>query len=123
MGGGLSLAFVVAHPDDDAYGIAGTVAPHASDPRFRFILIHATDGGQRPLGLQQASSTPCGVPPNGAEPTRPKHPGKVVSPKVGAMDRRGRGRLRAWRLRCRSHRRDLAIASWGLAHRGLPFPR
>ena len=45
MDGGLSLAFVVAHPDDDAYGIAGTVALHATDPEFRFILIHATDGG------------------------------------------------------------------------------
>jgi N-acetyl-1-D-myo-inositol-2-amino-2-deoxy-alpha-D-glucopyranoside deacetylase len=36
---------VVAHPDDDAYGAAGAVALHAEDPGFRFILIHATDGG------------------------------------------------------------------------------
>lgn len=35
---------VVAHPDDDAYGIAGTVALHADDPEFRFVLVHATDG-------------------------------------------------------------------------------
>ena len=35
---------VVAHPDDDAYGVAGTVALHADDPEFRFILVHATDG-------------------------------------------------------------------------------
>jgi N-acetyl-1-D-myo-inositol-2-amino-2-deoxy-alpha-D-glucopyranoside deacetylase len=42
---GLSLAVVVAHPDDDAYGMAGMVALHAEDPGFRFILIHATDGG------------------------------------------------------------------------------
>lgn len=42
---GLSLALVVAHPDDDAYGMAGMVALHAEDPGFRFILIHATDGG------------------------------------------------------------------------------
>ena len=42
---GLSYAMVVAHPDDDAYGAAGTVALHADDPGFRFILIHATDGG------------------------------------------------------------------------------
>ncbi|HZD68652.1 MAG TPA: PIG-L family deacetylase [Actinomycetes bacterium] len=35
---------VVAHPDDDAYGCAGTVALHADDPRFRFLLVHATDG-------------------------------------------------------------------------------
>jgi LmbE family N-acetylglucosaminyl deacetylase len=36
------LALVVAHPDDDAYGLAGTVALHADDPAFRFGLIHAT---------------------------------------------------------------------------------
>ena len=42
---GLSFAMVVAHPDDDAYGAAGAVALHADDPGFRFILIHATDGG------------------------------------------------------------------------------
>ncbi|MGA9100769.1 PIG-L deacetylase family protein [Aeromicrobium sp.] len=42
---GLSLAVVVAHPDDDAYGMAGMVALHADDPGFRFTLIHATDGG------------------------------------------------------------------------------
>jgi N-acetyl-1-D-myo-inositol-2-amino-2-deoxy-alpha-D-glucopyranoside deacetylase len=41
---GLSLALVVAHPDDDAYGMASMVALHAEDPGFRFILIHATDG-------------------------------------------------------------------------------
>lgn len=39
-----TLAMVVAHPDDDAYGVAGTVALHADDPEFRFVLIHATDG-------------------------------------------------------------------------------
>lgn len=41
---GLSLMIVVAHPDDDAYGMAGTVALHAADPGFRFVLVHATDG-------------------------------------------------------------------------------
>jgi LmbE family N-acetylglucosaminyl deacetylase len=45
MPDGLSLAVVVAHPDDDAYGFAGMVALHAEDPGFRFTLIHATDGG------------------------------------------------------------------------------
>lgn len=40
-----TFAFVVAHPDDDAYGAAGSVALHADDPDFRFVLIHATDGG------------------------------------------------------------------------------
>ncbi len=41
---GRTLAAVVAHPDDDAYGVAGIVALHAADPRFRFVLVHATDG-------------------------------------------------------------------------------
>lgn len=41
---GLSVMLVVAHPDDDAYGLAGSVALHAADPGFRFILVHATDG-------------------------------------------------------------------------------
>ncbi len=40
----VTLAVVVAHPDDDAYGIAGTVALHRDDPGFRFVLVHATDG-------------------------------------------------------------------------------
>ncbi|GAA1619857.1 PIG-L family deacetylase [Kribbella sancticallisti] len=39
-----TLAVVVAHPDDDAYGIAGTVALHAAEDGFRFVLVHATDG-------------------------------------------------------------------------------
>ncbi len=41
---GRTLACVVAHPDDDAYGIAGAVALHADEPDFRFVLIHATEG-------------------------------------------------------------------------------
>lgn len=40
-----TLVAVFAHPDDDAYGIAGTVALHADDPEFRFVLVLATDGG------------------------------------------------------------------------------
>lgn len=39
-----TLAVVVAHPDDDAYGIGGSVALHAADGCFRFVLVHATDG-------------------------------------------------------------------------------
>ncbi len=39
-----TLACVFAHPDDDAYGVAGSVALHAEDPDFRFVLIHATLG-------------------------------------------------------------------------------
>jgi LmbE family N-acetylglucosaminyl deacetylase len=38
------LALVVAHPDDDTFGSAGTVALHADDPSFRFVLLHATRG-------------------------------------------------------------------------------
>ena len=40
-----TLVCVVAHPDDDAYAIAGAVALNADDPEFRFVLVHATDGG------------------------------------------------------------------------------
>lgn len=43
-GSARTLMLVVAHPDDDAYGLAGTVALHADDPEFRFVLVHATDG-------------------------------------------------------------------------------
>jgi LmbE family N-acetylglucosaminyl deacetylase len=39
-----TLACVFAHPDGDAYGGAGSVALHADDPDFRFVLIHATFG-------------------------------------------------------------------------------
>lgn len=39
-----TLAGIVAHPDDDAYGIAALVAMHRDDPGFRFLLVHATDG-------------------------------------------------------------------------------
>ena len=38
------FAAVVAHPDDDTFGVAGTVALHADDPGFHFTLIHATSG-------------------------------------------------------------------------------
>jgi LmbE family N-acetylglucosaminyl deacetylase len=39
-----TLGVVVAHPDDDAYGVAAVVALHRRDPEFRFFLLHATDG-------------------------------------------------------------------------------
>jgi LmbE family N-acetylglucosaminyl deacetylase len=38
------LAAVVAHPDDDAFGITGLVGLHADDPEFRFALVLATSG-------------------------------------------------------------------------------
>ena len=41
---GRTLGVVVAHPDDDAYGVAAVVALHLTDPEFRFFLVHATDG-------------------------------------------------------------------------------
>jgi LmbE family N-acetylglucosaminyl deacetylase len=39
-----TLVVVVAHPDDDTFGCAGTVALHADDPGFRFVLVHVTSG-------------------------------------------------------------------------------
>ncbi len=41
-----TLVCVFAHPDDDAYGVAGTVALHGDDPGFRFVMVHATRGEQ-----------------------------------------------------------------------------
>ncbi len=50
---------VVAHPDDDAYGLAGSVALHAEDPGFRYVLVHATDGaaGEIPPGFPATRET------------------------------------------------------------------
>jgi len=39
-----SLAFIAAHPDDDTFGIGGTISLHRDDPSLRFVLVHATDG-------------------------------------------------------------------------------
>lgn len=39
-----TLLFVAAHPDDDAFGVARSIALHANDPDLRFVLVHATDG-------------------------------------------------------------------------------
>ena len=44
-----TLACVFAHPDDDAYGGAGSVALHADESDFRFVLVHATFGEQGDL--------------------------------------------------------------------------
>ena len=41
-----SLVCVFAHPDDDAYGIAPSVALHADDTDFRFVMVHTTYGEQ-----------------------------------------------------------------------------
>ena len=81
MTGSRVLALVVAHPDDDAYGLAGTVALHEHDPGFRFILIHATDGGagqidpsyppvNEPLGLIRRRETDAAWTAHGRPPDR-----------------------------------------------------
>ena len=44
-----TFAAVVAHPDDDTFGVAGTVAVHADEPGFRFVLIHVTSGEAGPI--------------------------------------------------------------------------
>ena len=41
------LAVVVAHPDDDTYACAATVARHAEDPAFRFVLCTRRAGSGR----------------------------------------------------------------------------
>lgn len=38
------LATVVAHPDDDTFACAGTVALHAHETGLRFALVHVTSG-------------------------------------------------------------------------------
>ena len=38
------LAVLVAHPDDDAFGVTASVALHANDPDLRFTLVLATSG-------------------------------------------------------------------------------
>jgi LmbE family N-acetylglucosaminyl deacetylase len=40
-----TLAVCFAHPDDEAYGVFGSVALHREDPGFRVVALHATDGG------------------------------------------------------------------------------
>ena len=54
-----SVAVIVAHPDDDAYGCAGSIALHENDPGFRFILVLATDGaaGQIASGVPATPET------------------------------------------------------------------
>ncbi|MBK8468288.1 MAG: PIG-L family deacetylase [Actinomycetales bacterium] len=41
---GRTLAVCVAHPDDESYATYGTVALHRHNPRFRLVVLHATDG-------------------------------------------------------------------------------
>lgn len=39
-----SLLYTAAHPDDDTFGVARTIALHADDPDLRFVVVYATDG-------------------------------------------------------------------------------
>ncbi|MGZ4613089.1 MAG: PIG-L deacetylase family protein [Kineosporiaceae bacterium] len=39
-----TVVFVGAHPDDDTFGISGTIALLREDPDLRFVLVLATDG-------------------------------------------------------------------------------
>lgn len=41
---GRTLAGVWAHPDDECYAMFGSVVRHGTDPRFRLVVLHATDG-------------------------------------------------------------------------------
>lgn len=45
MAAGRTLVAVFAHPDDDTFACSGTIALHADDPDFRFVLVLATSGG------------------------------------------------------------------------------
>ncbi|HEY6567559.1 MAG TPA: PIG-L family deacetylase [Actinomycetota bacterium] len=51
------LAVIVAHPDDDTFSCAGTVALHADDPDLHFVLIHVTSG-ERGKIAQGSGATP-----------------------------------------------------------------
>ncbi|MEA2580673.1 MAG: N-acetylglucosamine malate deacetylase 2 [Actinomycetota bacterium] len=41
---GRTLVVVLAHPDDDTFGVGGSIALHAEDPDLRFVLVLATSG-------------------------------------------------------------------------------
>lgn len=41
---GKNVLFVAAHPDDETFSIAGSIALHQGDPDLRFTLVIATDG-------------------------------------------------------------------------------
>ena len=63
----LTLAVVVAHPDDDAYGIAGTVALHLDDETFRLRAhpCHRRRRGRHPSRVPRDARDPRGGPPRG----------------------------------------------------------
>lgn len=54
-----TLMLVVAHPDDDSFGVAGSIALHGDEPAFRFVLVLATDGaaGQIAPGVAATPET------------------------------------------------------------------
>lgn len=39
-----SVLYTAAHPDDDTFGIARSIALHAADGDLRFVVVYATDG-------------------------------------------------------------------------------
>lgn len=45
MASSRTLVAVLAHPDDDTFGISGSIALHAADRDLRFVLVLATSGG------------------------------------------------------------------------------
>jgi LmbE family N-acetylglucosaminyl deacetylase len=57
------LAVCVAHPDDEAYAVYGTVALHRDDPDFRLVVLHATDGdaGEIAPGVEATPETLAAV--------------------------------------------------------------
>ncbi|MEZ0448007.1 PIG-L deacetylase family protein [Cellulomonas sp. ICMP 17802] len=57
------LAVCVAHPDDEAYAVYGTVALHCDDPAFRLAVLHATDGdaGEIAPGVDATPASLAGV--------------------------------------------------------------
>lgn len=57
------LAVCVAHPDDEAYAVYGTVALHRDDPAFRLVVLHATDGdaGEIAPGVEATPETLAAV--------------------------------------------------------------
>lgn len=39
-----SLLYAAAHPDDDTFGVSGSIALHAADKNLRLVVVYATDG-------------------------------------------------------------------------------
>jgi N-acetyl-1-D-myo-inositol-2-amino-2-deoxy-alpha-D-glucopyranoside deacetylase len=70
----LSLMAVFAHPDDESFGIGGTLARYGSDPNVRVVLICATRG----------------------------EAGEISDPKLASLERLGQVREQELRCACRT---------------------